>query len=116
VILSSIIWRKKATGQKWAKKYTVYRYMHNRDLTFFTAGGASSDPSSSSVSFPTPQIYWDSDFETDPDPPDWRLAINQDELNQLKPRERKRQDVINGEEHALPDIGRIYIKGYYILK
>jgi hypothetical protein len=23
VILSAIIWRKKATGQKWAKKYTV---------------------------------------------------------------------------------------------
>jgi hypothetical protein len=25
VILKAIIWRKKATGQKWAKKYTVLR-------------------------------------------------------------------------------------------
>jgi hypothetical protein len=24
VIFSAIIWRKKATGQKWAKKYTVH--------------------------------------------------------------------------------------------
>jgi hypothetical protein len=27
VILSAIIWRKKATGQKWAKKYTVHSFM-----------------------------------------------------------------------------------------
>lgn len=42
------------------------------------------------------QTYWDSDFETEPDAPDWRLSINQDDLSKLNPRERKRQDVING--------------------
>jgi hypothetical protein len=42
------------------------------------------------------QTYEDSDFDTEPDPPDWRVAISQDELAKLKPKERKRQDVING--------------------
>jgi len=42
------------------------------------------------------QTYEDSDFDTEPDPPDWRLSISQDELAKLKPKERKRQDVING--------------------
>ena len=56
----------------------------------------SATTSSTSVSQFNTQSYWDSDFETEPDPPDWRLAIHQEELNKLNPRERKRQDVING--------------------
>ena len=40
--------------------------------------------------------FWDSDFEAERDPPDWRPNMNQDELARLKPKERKRQDVING--------------------
>lgn len=55
----------------------------------------SATTSSTSVSQFNTQSYWDSDFETEPDPPDWRLAIHQEELNKLNPRERKRQDVIN---------------------
>ena len=46
--------------------------------------------------FPSTQTYWDSDFDTEPDPPDWRLSIAQDELRKLSKREQKRQDVING--------------------
>lgn len=38
----------------------------------------------------------DSDFETEVDPPDWRLSLSPDELEKLKPKEKKRQDVING--------------------
>jgi hypothetical protein len=34
VILSAIIWRKKATGQKWAKKYTV-QYWKSWQKSFF---------------------------------------------------------------------------------
>mgnify|MGYP001424323818 FL=1 len=56
----------------------------------------SATTSTTSVSQFNTQSYWDSDFETEPDPPDWRLAIHQEELNKLNPRERKRQDVING--------------------
>ena len=44
------------------------------------------------------QTYEDSDFETEPDPPDWRLSISADDLAKLKPKERKRQDVINGKK------------------
>ena len=43
-----------------------------------------------------PETYWDSDFEAERDPPDWRPKMNQDELAHLKPKEKKRQDVING--------------------
>ncbi|CAB4064753.1 ARHGEF12 [Lepeophtheirus salmonis] len=39
--------------------------------------------------------FWDSDFETEPDPPDWRFSMNQEDLVKLKPKEKKRQDVIN---------------------
>ena len=53
-----------------------------------------------SHSFPTTIVDWDSDFETEPEPPSWRDGMSkdgrQDELNQLNPREKKRQDVING--------------------
>jgi hypothetical protein len=47
------------------------------------------------------QTYEDSDFETEPDPPDWRLSISADDLAKLKPKERKRQDVINGNNSQL---------------
>ena len=64
------------------------------------AAGASTtsefSATTSSSQFPATQSYWDSDFETEPDPTDWRTALQQEELNQLNPRERKRQDVING--------------------
>jgi hypothetical protein len=62
---------------------------------------ASGQLTSSSQQFPSTQSYWDSDFETEPDPPDWRHSINQDELAQLNPREKQRQDVINGESQIL---------------
>ena len=67
-------------------------------------GGESSSVASgqltSSSQFPSTQSYWDSDFETEPDPPDWRHSINQEELAQLNPREKQRQDVINGESNS----------------
>ena len=50
------------------------------------------------------QTYEDSDFDTEPDPPDWRLSISQDDLAKLKARERKRQDVING---------NYYVRSFY---
>ena len=70
------------------------------------AAGESSSVASvqltSSSQFPSTQSYWDSDFETEPDPPDWRHpdSINQEELAQLSPREKQRQDVINGESNS----------------
>ena len=38
----------------------------------------------------------DSDFEIEPDAPDWRHTISKEELGKLKAKEFKRQDVING--------------------
>ena len=43
------------------------------------------------------ETFWDSDFEAERDAPDWRPKMNQEKLNRLKPKELKRQDVINGE-------------------
>lgn len=40
---------------------------------------------------------WDSDMEAEPDPPDWTRAVSDTELKQLTSREKKRQEVINGE-------------------
>ena len=65
-------------------------------VTASTIASSSASEVTSSHSFPTTSFLGDSDFETEPDPPDWRESINQEELNQLNPRERKRQDVING--------------------
>ena len=65
-------------------------------VTASTIASSSASEVTSSHSFPTASFLGDSDFETEPDPPDWRESINQEELNQLNPRERKRQDVING--------------------
>ena len=64
------------------------------DTTSVTSAASTVHTSSSHL--PSSQSYWDSDFDTEPDPPDWRHSIDQDELNQLNPREKKRQDVING--------------------
>ena len=68
------------------------------------SGGDNSSLASSQLTstsqFPSTQSYWDSDFETEPDPPDWRHSINQEELAQLNPREKQRQDVINGESNS----------------
>lgn len=37
----------------------------------------------------------DSDLEWDVEPPDWQAALGREALRQLKPKERKRQDVLN---------------------
>ena len=42
------------------------------------------------------ETFWDSDFEAERDTPDWRQKMNQDELKRLRPKQQKRQDVING--------------------
>jgi len=39
----------------------------------------------------------DSDFETEPDPRDWRLSLGAEQRESLSKKEAKRQDVINGE-------------------
>ena len=56
----------------------------------------SSTSSSGSHQLLNREAYWDSDFEAERDPPDWRPKMNQDELARLRPKEKKRQDVING--------------------
>ena len=74
-----------------------------REAATSSLGAADSSVASSLVpssQFPSTQSYWDSDFETEPDPPDWRHTINQEELAQLNPREKQRQDVINGESNS----------------
>ncbi len=40
----------------------------------------------------------DSDFDTDPDPKDWRPSLSKEERDGLSKKEAQRQDVINGEE------------------
>ena len=47
------------------------------------------------------EIEGDSDFEAERDPPDWRPKMSQDELARLKPKEKKRQDVINGKTNKI---------------
>lgn len=39
---------------------------------------------------------WDSDLDVDIDPPDWKNCLSEEELANLSPNEKKRQDVING--------------------
>lgn len=75
--------------------------MAGRGAASVLLSGDAPTASTSSSQFPSSQSYWDSDFETEPDPPDWRHSINQEELNQLNPREKKRQDVINGKKTPL---------------
>ncbi|CAB3378735.1 Hypothetical predicted protein [Cloeon dipterum] len=38
---------------------------------------------------------WDSDIDTEPDPPDWMRFVEQEDLRKLTLREKKRQEVIN---------------------
>ena len=48
-----------------------------------------------------PSLSWtqdDSDFELEPELPPLDATIPKDVLKKLKPKEKKRQDVINGEE------------------
>ena len=39
---------------------------------------------------------WDSDLDAEPDPVDWSRGVDEEVLRQLSPREKKRQEVING--------------------
>jgi Rho guanine nucleotide exchange factor 12 len=48
-----------------------------------------------------PDAAWDSDMEAEPDPPDWTRLVSEAELKQLSPREKKRQEVINGKSCVL---------------
>ena len=61
------------------------------------------------------EIEGDSDFEAERDPPDWRPKMSQDELARLKPKEKKRQDVINGRTNK-ELICHIYIYIYIMQK
>jgi len=46
---------------------------------------------------PTQQSWeGDSDIEVEQDPPDWIKEVPDDILSQLEPREKKRQEVLNG--------------------
>uniref|UniRef100_A0A131YRA1 Guanine nucleotide exchange factor n=1 Tax=Rhipicephalus appendiculatus TaxID=34631 RepID=A0A131YRA1_RHIAP len=44
---------------------------------------------------PTLGPFDDSDLEWDLEPPDWQAALGRETLRQLKPKEKKRQDVLN---------------------
>uniref|UniRef100_A0A224YP26 Guanine nucleotide exchange factor n=1 Tax=Rhipicephalus zambeziensis TaxID=60191 RepID=A0A224YP26_9ACAR len=44
---------------------------------------------------PTLGPFDDSDLEWDLEPPDWQAALGREALRQLKPKEKKRQDVLN---------------------
>lgn len=39
----------------------------------------------------------DSDMEAMPDPPQWKQVLSKEVVRKMKPKEVKRQDVINGE-------------------
>ena len=39
---------------------------------------------------------WDSDIEADPDPPDWTRNIDQEIIDKMTPKEKQRQEVVNG--------------------
>ena len=43
-----------------------------------------------------PPLLEDSDTEAEPDPPDWTRRVDENVLKSLTPREKKRQEVING--------------------
>jgi len=44
----------------------------------------------------TAQIQEDSDFEVEPELPSLKQVLGEDAVRKLKPKEKKRQDVING--------------------
>lgn len=39
---------------------------------------------------------WDSDIEADPDPPDWTRNLDPDVVEKMSPKEKQRQEVVNG--------------------
>jgi hypothetical protein len=39
---------------------------------------------------------WDSDLEADPDPPDWTRNLDPDVVDKMTPKEKQRQEVVNG--------------------
>ena len=39
---------------------------------------------------------WDSDLEADPDPPDWTRNLDSDVVDKMTPKEKQRQEVVNG--------------------
>ena len=49
-------------------------------------------------------LYDDSDFETEPELPPLDASIPKDVLKKLKPKEKKRQEVLNGRWHMLWDL------------
>ena len=69
---------------------------HIRPGVHQTPTSSAAPSGASSAANQDPSTYWDSDFEADRDPPDWRVFMSQEELGKLKQKERKRQDVING--------------------
>ncbi len=46
----------------------------------------------------------DSDFETEPDPADWRPLLAPEQRDRVSKREAKRQDIINGEHDNFPPV------------
>lgn len=49
------------------------------------------------VPLPAPVLENDSDIEAELDLPNWQKLVSHDQIKRLKPKERKRQDTINGE-------------------
>ena len=47
---------------------------------------------------------WDSDIEADPDPPDWTRNLDPDVVEKMSPKEKQRQEVVNG----TPDLSYFY--------
>uniref|UniRef100_A0A1Y1KTQ6 Rho guanine nucleotide exchange factor 12 n=3 Tax=Photinus pyralis TaxID=7054 RepID=A0A1Y1KTQ6_PHOPY len=98
-------------------------------LSYQTHSGSSSNSSLSSSrssespstsldavsSFPTAHpagTGWDSDMEIDADPSDWQSSVPEDELANLSPHERKRQDVINELFHT----ERSHVRNLWVLE
>ena len=59
--------------------------------TSITSLGADRGASTGGASAP-----WDSDIEADPDPPDWTRNLDPDVVDKMTPKEKQRQEVING--------------------
>lgn len=64
-------------------------------LDLFVAFRSMESPSASTDTL-TSQIQDDSDFEVEPDLPTLKQVLGEDTVRKLKPKEKKRQDVING--------------------
>lgn len=64
-------------------------------LDLFVTFRSMESPSASTDTL-TNQIQDDSDFEVEPDLPTLKQVLGEDTVRKLKPKEKKRQDVING--------------------